>query len=107
MEQSFRRQITSFHVILIVYFWRERGGDMMRIKKGLIIAVLATCCLAVTLFATVSTRSQSGGYDPWVDVNDDGSIDMADISIAIDNFMTSGTPITKAGLLYERARLNI
>lgn len=74
----------------------------MKIKKGLIIAILATLCLAVTLFATIPTRSQSGSsYDPWVDVNDDGSIDMADISIAIDSFMTTGTPINKTALLLE------
>lgn len=79
----------------------------MKIKKGLIVAVLATLCLAVTLFATVPTKSQSGGYDPWVDVNNDGSIDMLDISIAIDDFMTYGTPLTKAGIMYDSGWVNI
>jgi predicted secreted protein len=80
---------------------------MMKIRKGLIIAILATLCLAVTLFATVPTKSQTGAYDPWVDVNDDGSIDMADISIAIDDFMTSGTPMTKAGILYDSGWIDV
>jgi len=79
----------------------------MKVKKGLIVAVLAAFCLAVTLFATVPTKSQSGVYDPWVDVNDDGSIDMADISIAIDDFMTSGAPLTKAGLLYDSGWIDV
>jgi hypothetical protein len=90
IEQSFRRQITSFHVILIVYFERERGGDIMVTKRVLIAAVLATFCLTATLFMIVPTRSQSGSYDPWTDINGDGKIDMADISMAIDGFMSSG-----------------
>lgn len=34
-------------------------------------------------------------------MNDDGSIDMADISIEIDNFMRHGTPIDKTALLLK------
>jgi hypothetical protein len=64
----------------------------MTSKKYLIIAVLATFCLTATLFMIVPTRSQSGGYDARTDVNGDGTIDMADISIGIDGFMTSGDP---------------
>jgi len=70
-------------------------------KKYLIVAVLATFCLTATLFMIVPTRSQTGSYDPWEDVNDDGSIDMADISIEIANFMANGIPINKTALLLE------
>jgi hypothetical protein len=73
-----------------VYFERERGGDIMANKKYLIIAVLATFCLTATLFMVVPTKSQSGSYDPWTDVNGDGSIDMADISLGIEGFMSNG-----------------
>jgi hypothetical protein len=75
-----------------VYFEGERGGDIMTDKKYLIVAVLATFCLTATLFMIVPTRSQSGlnDYDTWTDVNGDGVIDMADISILIDKYMTSG-----------------
>jgi hypothetical protein len=64
----------------------------MTSKKYLIIAVLATFCLTATLFMIVPTRSQSGSYDARTDVNGDGTIDMADISIGIDGFMTNGDP---------------
>jgi len=100
IEQSLRRQINSFHVVLVVYFWRERGGDIMANKKYLIIAVLATFCLTAALFMTVPTKSQTG-YDSWIDVNDDGTIDMADISMEIEAFMATGTPIDKTTLLLE------
>lgn len=80
---------------------------MMTNRKDLIVAVLGTFCLTATLFMIVPTRSQSGSYDPWIDVNDDGSIDMADISIEIDNFMAAGTPIDKTALLLElQARMD-
>ena len=80
---------------------------MMTNRKDVIIAVLGTFCLTVTLFMVMPTRSQSGSYDPWIDVNDDGSIDMADISIEIDNFMAAGTPIDKTALLLElQARMD-
>jgi hypothetical protein len=69
-------------------------------KKDLTIAVLATFCLTATLFMIVPTRSQSGSYDARTDVNGDGTIDMADISMGIDGFMTNGDPtlnVTIAG----------
>ena len=59
-------------------------------KRVLMIAVLATFCLTATLFMIVPTKSQSSKYDPWTDINGDGSIDMADISLAVDGFMSSG-----------------
>jgi hypothetical protein len=59
-------------------------------KKYLIIAVLATFCLTATLFMIMPTKSQSGSYDPWTDINGDGKIDMADISMAIEGFMSTG-----------------
>ena len=60
-------------------------------RKHLMTAILVVFCLTATLMAAIPTRSQSSGYDSWYDVNDDGSIDMADISIEIDSFMASGS----------------
>lgn len=70
--------------------------------KKVIIAVLATICLTATLFIAIPTMSSPGlEYDHWYDINDDGSLDMADISLLIDNFMASGTAINKTALLLE------
>lgn len=65
-------------------------------KKDLMIAVLATFCLTVALFLVVPTRSQSTSktYDPWVDLNNDGSIDIYDAIILAGHFGTSGPPVT-------------
>jgi hypothetical protein len=75
-------------------------------RKDLIIAVLSTFCLTTTLFMIVPTRSQSitagiGEYDPWVDINDDGTINFLDAIMLGTAFGTTGTPINKTELLLE------
>jgi len=100
IEVTFKRQITSFHVILLVYFERERGGDIMTAKKDLIIAVLATFCLTATLFVVIPI----GGlpvYDPWKDLNDDGVIDGQDFQMVKGSIPSLGEPINKTALLYN------
>jgi hypothetical protein len=64
------------------------------IKKDLIIAVLSTFCLTSTLFLVIPTRSSSNSfpYDPWVDLNGDGKIDIYDITWAAELYDTSGDP---------------
>ena len=49
------------------------------------------------------TRStpESGKYDAWVDLNDDGSIDIFDAIILANAFGTSGTPINKTDVLID------
>lgn len=62
-------------------------------KKDLIIAVLATFCLTATLLLITPTRSQTPlGYDPSVDINHDGTINILDAIILGNHFMTSGDP---------------
>jgi hypothetical protein len=72
------------------------------IKKDLVVAVLLTFCLTVLLFQVLPISSQDAGdYDPWYDVNDDGTIDMRDIGGIARKFGTSGTSINKTALLLE------
>jgi hypothetical protein len=63
-------------------------------KKDLIIAVLCTFCLASTLFMMAKTTSSPdiGTYDPWVDLNDDGYIDVFDAVTLAGVAGTSGDP---------------
>ncbi len=74
-------------------------------KKDLIIVALATFCMTAILFMTIPTRSSStiGGYDPWVDLNDDGSIDIFDAITLADAYGTKGIPINKTELLELKA----
>jgi uncharacterized coiled-coil protein SlyX len=73
----------------------------MVIKKDLIIAVLATFCLTAALFTIVPTRSSPNGYDPWMDLDDDGHIGIHDFYLFARAYGSSGTPINKTALLLE------
>jgi hypothetical protein len=70
-------------------------------KKDVILAVLITFCLTVTLFSLVPSKSATGDYDPWADINDDGTIDIKDISYVARLFGTNGEAINKTALLLE------
>jgi len=63
-------------------------------KKDLVIAILSTFCLTAALFIIIPTRSSPGigEYDPWVDLNDDGTINILDCIIISGAFGTSGDP---------------
>jgi len=71
----------------------EKGGDILTAKKDLLIVVSAFCLIAA-LFMIMPTRSSPGvgGYDPWFDVNDDGKVNIVDMSAIARAFGTSGNP---------------
>jgi hypothetical protein len=64
------------------------------IRKVVLIAILATFCLTATLFIVLPTRSSPSvvEYDPWADINDDGTINMYDIAYTAQRYGTSGDP---------------
>lgn len=63
-------------------------------KKDLVIAVLAASCLTFTLFSILPSKSSPSAapYDPWLDTNDDGTINMRDIGAMCNAFGTYGDP---------------
>jgi len=70
----------------------------MKIRKDMIFAVLTTFCLNALMFAVIPIRGGSS-YDPWMDINDDGKIDMTDIGKVAFVYSTSGDAINKTALL--------
>lgn len=60
-------------------------------KKDLVIAVLATFCLTAAFFAIMPVSSL-GTYDPWLDINDDGKIDLKDYYTVGKAYGTYGNP---------------
>jgi hypothetical protein len=63
-------------------------------KKDLIIAVLAAFCLTATLFMIAPTSSvPARQYDPWLDYNGDGKIELKDVYAMYLAYGTSGDPI--------------
>ena len=71
----------------------------MTSNRDLAIAVLAIFCLTTTVFMIGQAISQAGQYDPWLDTNDDGKIDMRDVTAAARAFGSLGTPVNKTALL--------
>ena len=67
-------------------------------KKDVVLAVLITFCLSVTLFSLVPSKSATGDYDPWADIDDDGKIDIKDVSYVARMFGTNGIAINKTEL---------
>jgi hypothetical protein len=70
------------------------------IRKDVIFAVLATFCLTTILFTVIPVGSY-GIYDPWIDFNDDGKIDVKDVALVASNYGSKGTPINKTELLLD------
>ena len=79
-------------------------------RKKLIAAVLAALCVtsALPLMIPILSLPIDGGYDPWVDTNDDGIINYQDLGNMATRFGTSVTPINKTDLLLElQARIDM
>lgn len=56
--------------------------------------------LLVSVFYYSMVQAQDvGKYDPWADLNDDGTINILDFAHLATKFLTSGEPINKTGLL--------
>jgi len=63
----------------------------MKIRKDLIVVALATFCLTATLFMVVLTRSADDpNWDPWVDIKEDGTVDIYDAITLANAYGTSG-----------------
>jgi predicted secreted protein len=78
------------------------------IRKDLVVAVLATFCLTVITFTVIPVGSIGGSrYNPWLDYNDDGKIDVRDVAPVAAAYGSKGTPLVKASMQYDSGWLNI
>jgi hypothetical protein len=65
----------------------------MRLRRDVLIAVLATFCLTSALFTVKPSGSQSTlSYNPWMDTNDDGRIDIYDVVSVTAIYGKTGDP---------------
>jgi hypothetical protein len=84
----------------------REGGDFVIMRRYIFVGLMA-CCLTALLFAAIPTIGQTGEYDPWLDINDDGYIGIDDIFTVASHFGAEGQNMTKAGLLYDSGWINI
>jgi hypothetical protein len=71
----------------------KRGKEViyLNVKNCLIAAVLSAIVLAL-VFIPLSGSQTAMPYDPWADINDDGTIDGKDVSYTARLFGTTGDP---------------
>ena len=72
------------------------------IRKRVVIAILIAFCLTATLLMVRPIRSQANSappYNPWLDTNCDGKIDMTDVINVLEDFGATGTPLNQTELL--------
>jgi predicted secreted protein len=93
--------------IALCVFSGGKGGENMIVKRGQIIVVLALFCLAMLVFSAIPAIGQTGEYNPWLDVNDDGYIGIDDIFSVASHFAAEGTPLDKMELQYDSGWLDI
>jgi hypothetical protein len=62
---------------------------MVMIRKDLVVVALCTFCLTACLFMVSATRS-AFEYDPWLDYNEDGVIDVSDLHPLGGSYGTMG-----------------
>jgi len=82
---------------------------MVRMKNCIVVLAVVFCLSAAAFYVIIPTLSSlgTGGYDPWLDINDDGTINMKDVSAVARVFGTSGQNITKAYPLYDSGWVNL
>jgi hypothetical protein len=61
-------------------------------KKNLVVAVLATFCLTAIVFMVVPIRSSISPYDPWLDYDENGKINLEDLVRFANSYATTGDP---------------
>lgn len=73
---------------------RKNGDSVMLKKKYIVTAVGILCILLGSLFVNNVILAQSGSeYDPWLDYNDDGIIDVHDLATLSQAYGSSGEPL--------------
>lgn len=95
IEDLFKKQIGQVGVISVSGFWRRKEVIDVLTRRSLAICVsLLTFCLAIALFMVAPTKSATDGltYDPWVDIDDSGNVNIVDITKVARAFGASGDP---------------
>jgi len=83
---------------------KKNGGDIVIKKKYLTIlsfAIVSVLLGSLLVNNMIMAQTDDSEYDPWLDLNDDGSIDRYDFGLFAGVYGTSGKPINKKALLLE------
>jgi len=73
--------------------------------KQFVIATLLAMALLTIAFTPLSSQQSVKEYDPWVDYNEDGKIDIRDIATAAIKFGTEGDPTKNVTIVKHATKL--
>jgi len=77
----------------------------MKMTPSMLLNITLLTIISASFFLVNTTASSyetaSVEHDPWIDLNDDGSIDLYDAVVLLTRFGSKGTPINKTQLLLE------
>ncbi|UCB60953.1 MAG: hypothetical protein JSW72_02525 [Candidatus Bathyarchaeota archaeon] len=76
-------------------------------KRRHFTSAVITLALVILSFSFLASVTATLPYDPWVDINDDGKIDIKDVAAAAARFGTSGETLAKAYLAYDSDWIDI
>jgi len=82
----------------------ESEGELPMNKKQLVMANLAALFLLTLVFTPMSGQ-QTGSYEPWLDYNEDGKIDVLDLSSLSQAYGSSGDPTKNVTIVRHETRL--
>jgi predicted secreted protein len=85
----------------------EEGKMKLLMNRRVFVAVVAAACLIVLLIVAPTRSGTTVMYDPWLDSNDDGKINIKDILLVAKAFGAEGQNITKASIQYDSGWVNI
>ena len=77
----------------------------MIVRKDLVIAILATFCLTAVLFTAMPVSSSGKEFDPWLDYNDDGIIDLKDVYSMHQAYGTEGNSTRSVAIAGHATKL--
>jgi len=75
----------------------------MKITSSMFLNVILLTIVSASFFLlnTTAETANTHEYDPWVDLDDDGDIDLYDAVELLTRYGSKGTPINKTALLLE------
>ncbi len=74
---------------------------MIKLSVSTLVSIFVNVMLLGSLFLVGTTLSADVQWNPWLDSNCDGVIDITDIAVIISYYGTSGTPLNTTKLLLE------
>jgi hypothetical protein len=70
-----------------------KGGEKMKNVKNVVLAIMVTFVFTATILSIIPTQSAiTKTYNPWADINHDGTVSLSDLVLLANSYGASGNP---------------